>query len=228
MDPKKLLYVQLARLSKALASPGRVELLDFLSQGPQTVESLARLTAMTPANASQHLQVLRRARLVDSEKRGLFVTYRLAAAPVAAFLVQLRRLGESRLSELQVAKATLLASSGDVESIDRGTLLRRMKAGKAVLLDVRPRAEYDEAHLPSAISIPLPELRKRLRELPRNREIVAYCRGPYCMLSVDAARILSKQGRRVARLEDGVSEWREAGLRVVEAGGPTSGEVRTA
>jgi rhodanese-related sulfurtransferase len=216
VEAKKHLYAQLARLTKALASPGRIELLDLLSQGPQTVETLARATGMTPANASQHLQVLRGARLVEAEKRGLFVRYRLAASPVAAFLVQLRRLGESQLSELQLAKADLLASAGDVESIDRATLLRRLKAGDAVLVDVRPREEYEEAHLPRAVSIPLTELRQRLKDLPKNSEIVAYCRGPYCMLSVDAARILAKSGRMVSRLEDGVSEWRDAGLRVVE------------
>ena len=216
MQPKEHLYAQLARLSKALSSPRRVEILDVLSQGPRTVERLARETRQTTANASQHLKVLRGAGLVASEKNGLFVTYRLAGAPVSAFLVQLRRLGDSQLAELRTARGSLLAAAGDVESIDRSTLLRRIKSGDAVLLDVRPRPEYDAAHLPSAISIPLPELRKRFRELPENCEIVAYCRGPYCMLSIEAAHILARHGRRVRRLEDGVSEWREAGLRLVE------------
>ena len=215
MDTKPFLYEQLARLSKALGAPNRIELLDVLSQGPRTVERLARDAGLTTANASQHLKVLRAARLVTAEKHGLFVTYRLAGPAVAAFLVQLRRLGESQLAELQLARTSLLAAS-EVESIDRRTLLRRLKSGEAVLVDVRPRDEYDAAHLPGAVSMPLTELRKRLRELPENREIVAYCRGPYCMLSVEAAHILSSRGRRVRRLEDGVSEWRDAGLRVVE------------
>jgi rhodanese-related sulfurtransferase len=203
-------------LAKALASPTRIELLDVLSQGPRTVEGLARETRQTTANASQHLKVLRGARLVTAEKSGLFVTYRLAGSPVAAFLVQLRRLGESQLAELRVARDSLLGAADEVQSIDRSTLLRRLKSGEVVLVDVRSRLEYDAAHLPSAISIPLPELRKRIRELPGDCEIVAYCRGPYCMLSIEAAHILSRHGRRVRRLEDGVSEWREAGLRVVE------------
>jgi rhodanese-related sulfurtransferase/DNA-binding transcriptional ArsR family regulator len=215
VDARPLLYDQLARLSRALGSPNRIELLDVLSQGPRTVERLARDTGLTTANASQHLRILRAARLVASEKHGLFVTYRLASPAVAAFLVQLRRLGESQLAELQLAKRSLLGAS-EVESIDRGTLLKRLKSGEAVLVDVRPRNEYDAAHLPGAVSIPLAQLRKRLRELPVGREIVAYCRGPYCMLSVEAARILASRGRRARRLEDGVSEWRDAGLRVVE------------
>jgi|SRR5689334_5989373 len=215
MAAKSFLYDQLARLSKALGSPSRIELLDVLSQGPRTVERLARDAGLTTANASQHLKVLRGARLVDAQKRGLFVTYRLASPAVAAFLVQLRRLGESQLSELQLAKTSLAASS-EVESIDRATLLRRLRSGEAILVDVRPREEYDAAHLPGAVSIPLSELRRRLRELPRSREVVAYCRGPYCMLSVEAAQILARRGRRVRRLEDGVSEWRDAGLHVVE------------
>jgi rhodanese-related sulfurtransferase len=213
---KRHLYEQLARLSRALASPTRIELLDVLSQGPRTVERLARDTAQSTANTSQHLKVLRSASLVAAEKSGLFVTYRLAASAVAAFLVQLRRLGESQLSELQLARASLLASGGEIESIDRKTLLRRLKSGDAVLVDVRPRDEYDAAHLPGAVSIPLAELQKRLRELPPGREVVAYCRGPYCMLSLEAAQILASHGRRTRRLEDGVSEWRDAGLRVVE------------
>lgn len=225
MELKPYLYQQLARLSKALSSPKRIELLDVLSQGPKTVDRLARETSQTAANASQHLKLLRAARLVEAEKNGLFVTYRLAAATVGAFLVQLRRLGEAQLSELRLARQELVEATSGIESIDRATLIRRLRSGEAVLVDVRPREEYQAGHLPRAISIPLPELRERLRELPKRCEVVAYCRGPYCMLSVEAARILSEQGRSVKRLEDGVSEWRAAGLRVVERRSPSSARV---
>lgn len=216
MAMKPRLYDQLARLSKALAAPKRIELLDILSQGPRTVERLAGETDQTTANASQHLKVLRAARLVEAEKNGLFVTYRLASERVANFLVDLRRLGEGQLAELRLVQDELLHAAGNIERIDRRTLLRRLKSGEAILIDVRPREEYVAGHLPDALSIPLPELRERFRELPKNQEIVAYCRGPYCMLAVEAIRLLARHGRRARRLEDGVLEWRAAGLRVVQ------------
>jgi rhodanese-related sulfurtransferase/DNA-binding transcriptional ArsR family regulator len=216
MEPKAHLYAQLARLSKALSSPMRLALVDILSQGARTVERLARETGQSPANASQHLQVLRAARLVEADKNGLYVTYRLASPAAATLLVRLRRLGEAQLSELRVAKEALRTATGDVESIDRATLMQRLRSGEAILIDVRPRDEYDAGHLPRAISIPLAELRRRMRELPKRCEVVAYCRGPYCMLSVEAARLLTRRGRRASRLEDGVAEWRDAGLSIVE------------
>ena len=209
------LHEELARLTKALAAPKRLELLDVLAQGPRTVERLARQTGLTTANASQHLKVLRGARLVEAEKNGLFVTYRLAHEQVASFLVALRRLGETQLAELRLARKRLIDTAGNRERIDRSTLLRRMKSGEAILIDVRPREEFLAGHLPAARSIPLAELRRRLHELPEDTEVVAYCRGPYCMLAVEAVRLLSRRGRRARRLEDGVSEWRAAGLRVV-------------
>lgn len=214
--PGAPLHEQLARLTKALAAPKRLELLDVLTQGPRSVERLARQTALTTANASQHLKVLRAARLVEAEKNGLFVTYRLAHDQVAAFLLELRHLGETQLAELRLARAQLMEAAGNRERIDRTTLLSRLKSGEAILVDVRPREEYVAGHLPDALSIPLAELRKRLKELPRDAEIVAYCRGPYCMLAVEAVRLLSRHGRRARRLEDGVSEWRAAGLRLVQ------------
>ena len=213
--PGAPLHEQLARLTKALAAPQRLELLDTLAQGPRTVERLARQTSLTIANASQHLKVLRAARLVEAEKDGRFVTYRLADERVAAFLVALRRLGETQLAELRLARDRLSHAVGIGERIDRATLLRRLKSGEAILIDVRPREEYVAGHLPDARSIPLSELRKRLTELPKEAEVVAYCRGPYCMLAVEAVRLLSRRGRRARRLEDGVSEWSAAGLRVV-------------
>ena len=160
--------------------------------------------------------MLRAARLVDAQKNGLFVTYRLADEQVAAFLVALRRLGESRLAELRLAREQLSNAFGISERIDRATLLRRLKSGEAILIDVRPREEYIAGHLPNAMSIPLADLRRRLKELPKDADIVAYRRGPYCMLAVEAVRVLARRGRRARRLEDGVSEWRAAGLRLVQ------------
>jgi rhodanese-related sulfurtransferase len=211
-----VLYEQLARLAKALAAPKRIELLDVLSQGPRTVERLARETRQTVGNASQHLKALRAARLVEAEKRGLFVTYRLSNDDVGRFLVKLRELGEGQLAELRLVRQDLLRAAPNVEPIDRKTLLRRVQRGEAILIDVRPREEYTAGHLPGAVSMPLGELRMRLQELPKGQEVVAYCRGPYCMLALEAVGLLSRHGRRARRLEDGVLEWRTAGLRVVQ------------
>ncbi len=213
-EMKSRLYEQLARLAKALAAPKRIELLDVLSQGPRTVERLARETGQTIANASQHLKVLRVARLVETEKHGLFVTYRLSGDEVARFLVKLRELGEGQLAELRAVREELLRAAPNVEPIGRKTLIRRVAKGEAILIDVRPREEYLAGHLPGAVSIPLAELKAHLKELPKGQEVVAYCRGPYCMLAIEAIGLLARYGRRARRLEDGVSEWRAAGLRV--------------
>jgi rhodanese-related sulfurtransferase/DNA-binding transcriptional ArsR family regulator len=220
--PKETLYEQLARLGKALAAPKRVEMLDALAQGPRTVERLAAATGQTIANASQHLQVLRQAQLVASEKHGLYVTYRLASDAVGTLLVQLRELGETQLAELRNARDTLLSGKRGVEQVDRQTLVARLRSGEALLIDVRPREEYVAGHLPGALSIPLDELASRLGELGKKREVVAYCRGPYCMLSADAVQLLSRRGYRARRLEDGVLEWRAAGLKVVAGEKPVA------
>ena len=212
---KAALFEQLARLGKALSAPKRVEMLDALAQGPRTVERLAQATGQTIANASQHLQVLRQAQLVTSEKQGLFVTYSLATEGVGALLVQMRELGEAQLTELQEAREALLAKARGVKSVDRKTLVERLRTSEAVLIDVRPREEFAAGHIAGAVSMPLDELASRLGELKKGREVVAYCRGPYCMLSADAVRLLSRRGFRAKRLEEGVLEWRAAGLRVV-------------
>lgn len=196
-------------------------MLDALAQGPRTVERLARATGQTIANASQHLQVLRRARLVESEKDGLYVTYRLASESVGALLVHLREVGEAQLAELQRAREELLSEAPAVEAIDRPTLVARVRSGDAILIDVRPREEYLAGHLPGARSIPVEELAARLEELNKEQEIVAYCRGPYCMLSTDAVEELSRRGFRARRFEDGVLEWRAAGLKIVAGDEPT-------
>ncbi len=220
--PKETLYEQLARLGKAFSAPKRVEMLDALAQGPRTVERLADATSQTIANASQHLQVLRQARLVESEKHGLYVTYRLASDAVGALLVHLREVGESQLAELRRARKELLSAAPGVEAIDRRTLLARVRSGDAILIDVRPREEYVAGHLPGALSVPAGELAARLEELNKGQEVVAYCRGPYCMLSADAVRTLSRRGFRARRLEDGVLEWRAAGLKVVTGDKPVA------
>lgn len=220
IEPKETLFEQLARLGKAFAAPKRVEMLDALAQGPRTVERLATATGQTIANASQHLQVLRQAQLVVSEKQGLFVTYRLANESVGALLVQLRELGESQLGELQEAREALLAQADGIENVDRQTLVSRLRSSEAILIDVRPREEYVAGHLAGAVSMPLDELASRLKELKKGQEVVAYCRGPYCMLSADAVRLLARRGFRAKRLEDGVLEWRAAGLKVVAGDEP--------
>jgi rhodanese-related sulfurtransferase/DNA-binding transcriptional ArsR family regulator len=220
IGPKETLFEQLARLGKAFAAPKRVEMLDALAQGPRTVERLATATGQSVANASQHLQVLRQAQLVASEKQGLFVTYRLANESVGALLVQLRELGESQLAELQEAREALLAQAEGIENVDRQTLVSRLRSSEAILIDVRPREEYVAGHLAGAVSMPLTELAARLKELKKGQEVVAYCRGPYCMLSADAVRLLARRGYRAKRLEDGVLEWRAAGLKVIAGDKP--------
>lgn len=206
---------QLARLGKALGAPARIRILELLAQRPRTVERLAADAGQSIANASQHLRVLREARLVETQRDGVFITYRLASPEVGELLVRLREIGEQQLAELSAARAALAARTADVEQIDRKTLVRRLREGEAILIDVRPEAEFVAGHLPGARSIPLAELKSRIAELPRNAEVVAYCRGPYCTLAVDAVRLLVRNGRRAQRLEDGVAEWQRAGLRVV-------------
>jgi rhodanese-related sulfurtransferase len=212
---KTAVYDQFARIGKALASAPRLELIDLLAQGPRTVEALAREAGLTLANASQHLKILRAARLAEADKQGLFVTYRLADPEVASFFRALRRLAEARLAEVEQVTRAFLEERGALEPVDRAALLQRIREGKVTLLDVRPREEYRAGHLPGAISVPLPKLEQRMNTLPRRREIVAYCRGPYCVLAVEAVQRLRARGFRAVRLEDGVVEWKARGWRVV-------------
>jgi rhodanese-related sulfurtransferase/DNA-binding transcriptional ArsR family regulator len=218
---KDAIYQQLARLGKATSAPKRLELLDLLCQGPRTVEALAEQAAISVANASQHLQVLRAARLVDAEKKGLYVEYRLAGDEVGRFFVSLRRLAETRLAEVDQVTRAYLEARGAMEPVAGDELLRRVRGGEVTVLDVRPVEEYRAGHLPGAISIPVGELEARLEELPRKREIVAYCRGPYCVMAVEAVEVLRKHGLRAHRMEQGVVDWRARGWRVVaeRAGG---------
>jgi rhodanese-related sulfurtransferase len=175
------------------------------------VEALARETSQTIANTSQHLQVLRGAHLVETEKAGLYVTYRIASEEVTRFCLALRQLAESRTDELQAAAKGFLKERGQVEPIDQEALLTRIRRGEVTLLDVRPEEEYQAGHLPGALSVPLAELERRLSELPRRREVVAYCRGPYCVLAIEAVARLRARGYRALRLEAGVPDWRARG-----------------
>ncbi len=211
---KTAIYEQLARIGKAVAHPCRLELVDLLSQGPRTVEVLAHHTGQSLANTSHHLQVLRRARLVDAEKAGLYVTYQLADPLVSRFFLDLRRLGEARLAEIEQVRRQYRDARGAMESVDGDELLRRVRHGDVTILDVRPAEEYLAGHLPGARSIPLAELKKRLAELPKHREIVAYCRGPYCVMAIDAVALLRKKGYRAHRMELGVTDWHAHGWRI--------------
>jgi rhodanese-related sulfurtransferase len=211
---KAAVYQQIARIGKATASPGRLELLDLLSQGPRTVEALASQIGQSVANTSHHLQVLRGARLVEAEKAGVYVTYRLADLQVANFVLQLRTLAHARLAELGRVSQEYLERRGAMEAISDDELLRRVRAGEVTVIDVRPSEEYEAGHIPHSISVPLADLKKRLRELPKGREIVAYCRGPYCVMALDAVDLLREKGFRAHRMEHGVVEWRARGGRV--------------
>jgi rhodanese-related sulfurtransferase/DNA-binding transcriptional ArsR family regulator len=211
---KDAVYDQLARIGKATAAPKRLELLDLLSQGPRTVESLAEQAALTVANASQHLQVLRAANLVVGDKRGLHVEYRLADPEIAGYLRALRLLAGRRLAEVERLTRDFLAARDAPEPVDGAELARRVRAGEVTLVDVRPAEEYRAGHIAGALSIPLPELARRTAELPRRRAVVAYCRGPYCVMALDAVDLLRARGFRADRLEDSVIDWRARGGRV--------------
>jgi rhodanese-related sulfurtransferase/DNA-binding transcriptional ArsR family regulator len=211
---KDTLYEHFARPGKAVAAPKRLELLDLLGQGPRTVEALAEQAALSVANTSRHLQVLRASRLVEAEKKGLYVEYRLAGDAVSSFLLSLRTLAEARLAEVERVTREYFEERGAMEPVQGDDLLRRVKNGEVTLLDVRPAEEYRAAHIPGAISIPVGELKARLKELPKRREIVAYCRGPYCVMAVEAVELLRKSGFKAHRMEQGVVDWRARGWRL--------------
>jgi rhodanese-related sulfurtransferase len=211
---KDAIYEQFARLGKAVSAPKRLELLDLLCQGPRTVEALAEQAAISVANASQHLQVLRAARLVNAKKKGLYVEYRVAGEEVCRFFVALRGLAEARLAEVEQITRDYFEARGAMEAVEGDELLRRVRAGEVTVLDVRPPEEYRAAHLPGALSIPVGELKARLKELPKDREVVAYCRGPYCVMAVEAVELLRKKGFKAQRMEQGVVDWRARGWRL--------------
>jgi rhodanese-related sulfurtransferase len=208
---KTELYGQIARVGKALASGHRFEILELLAQSPRTVESLASELGLTMGNASAHLQALKEARLVESRKAGQYVHYSLADDSVAGLLQAMRGVAEGRLAEIDRLVKTYLGERQSLESIGLDELAARIRAGDVVVVDVRPRSEYEAAHIAGAISLPHDELERRLGELPRGKEIVAYCRGPYCVFADDAVRTLRANRRKAIRLEGGLPEWRAAG-----------------
>jgi rhodanese-related sulfurtransferase/DNA-binding transcriptional ArsR family regulator len=212
---KQALFDEFARVGKVLASGRRIELLDVLANGERTVEGLARQLGLSVANTSQHLQVLRQAGLVATRREGTSVHYRLAAPEVFELWRALRTLASSRLAEVERLAAAYLGARDQLEPITRQELARRLEEGdELVVLDVRPTEEHAAGHLPGAVSIPLAELRERLRELPGDREIVAYCRGPFCAFAHEAIAVLTDAGLTARRLEDGLPEWAAAGLPV--------------
>jgi len=212
---KVALFDGFARVGGALASGRRIELLDVLANGERAVEALAGEVGLSVANTSQHLQVLRRAGLVATRREGTSVHYRLASPEVFELWRALRALAAARLAEVERLAAAYLGARDELEPVTRQELARRLQSGDSlVVLDVRPAAEHAAGHLPGAVSIPVGELRRRLAELPRDREIVAYCRGPYCAFAHDAVAVLREEGFSARRLEDGLPEWQAAGLAV--------------
>jgi len=212
IEIKSHLYEQVARIGKALASPKRLELIELLCQGEKTVEVLAAQAEISVKLASAHLRELRLARLAETRKEGKYVLYRLAGTSVADLWVALRSEAEERLVELQVALANLVTHGDDLEGLDRKAILKKAAAGEVLVLDVRPTDEYAAAHLPHARSLPVDELKRRLAELPRDTPVVAYCRGPFCLMARDAVELLRKRGYRAVHLSDGVAEWRAHGM----------------
>jgi rhodanese-related sulfurtransferase/DNA-binding MarR family transcriptional regulator len=211
---KDPLFDQFARIGKAVANPHRLELLDLLAQGERRVEDLAAETALSVANASQHLQALRQAGLVETRRAGTSIFYRLADERVFRLWQAIREVGEARLAEIDRLTQTFLTDRAQLEAVDATTLLRRLGEGEVVVLDVRPEQEYRAGHIPEARSIPIDELAGRLGEVPRDREIVAYCRGPYCVFSDEAVALLRAHGYDARRLDVGLPDWRSAGLPV--------------
>jgi len=211
---KDATYGQFARIGKAVSHPKRLEILDLLCQGPRTVEALAREAGLGIASASQHLKVLREARLLDAEKKGLFVTYRLADEAVCGFYRSMRSLAESRLAEVEQITRRFLEGREGMEPVEARDLLQRVREGRVTVLDVRPAEEYRAGHIAGALSVPLRELKARMKEIPRGQEVVAYCRGPYCVLAVQAVEMLRKAGLKAGRLQEGYPDWRAAGLPV--------------
>jgi rhodanese-related sulfurtransferase len=211
---KDALFAQFARIGAAFGSPKRIELIDLLAQGERPVEALAGQAGLTLANTSRHLQVLKSAGLVGSRKEGLQVFYRLADPLVLDGYRTLQALSEARLAEVGRLVSQFFTTVDGVQPVEPDTLRRRMRSGDVVVIDVRPPVEYAAGHIAGAISLPMADLERRLAELPRGKRIVAYCRGPYCVLAAEAVRLLRRHGRDAERLTDGYPEWRDAGLPV--------------
>src|SRR5262249_45224356 len=215
---KNRLYSQLARIGKAVSSPHRLEILELLAQGERTVDSLATELGLSLANTSQHLQALRQAVLVDSRKDGLFVFYRLSDPAVFELSRSIRTVAERQLADLARVVREHFGDRADAEAVEMRELLRRARSRQAVVLDTRPANEYAAGHIVGALSVPVGDLQRRLRQFPKDKEYVAYCRGPYCVYADRAVEILRAHGRRARRLVEGFPEWRAAGF-PVETGG---------
>jgi ArsR family transcriptional regulator len=216
--PKQAIYVSLAEVAQAIGHAHRLELLEHLAQGQRSVEELAAVAALTFANASRHLQILRRARLVETERRGKHILYRLAGeTEVVALLKALGRVGERNMAEVRQMMTDYFSARDALAPVSREELISSLRDGTVTLLDVRPEDEFVLGHLPGALNVPLSELMKRLSKLSKDQEIVAYCRGPYCILSFEAVALLRTKGYRVRRLEDGFPEWKAAGLAIEAA-----------
>lgn len=213
---KDAVFEQFARIGKAISNPKRLELLDILSQGERTVDVLAGEADISIASASQHLQALKAASLVESERHGTFIIYRLPDQHVKNFLHSMRSLAEDRFAEIERITRQYMEGHPDLEPVGRDALRERVISGEVTLLDVRPEEEYRAGHLPGAICIPLENLEDRLNSFPEGQEIVAYCRGPYCVLAVEAVERLNAKGFTAFRLEDGVHEWQSLGLPIEE------------
>jgi rhodanese-related sulfurtransferase/DNA-binding transcriptional ArsR family regulator len=214
LSPKREIFANLARIGTALSSATRLEFLEVLAQGERSVDQLASLTGVSVANTSQHLQKLRQAGLIVGRKEGQYVFYRLAGDEVVSLMAALGRVGETYLAEVERIVRLYLAQRDDLEPIPAEELLDRMRKGLVTVVDVRPPEEFAAGHLPGAVNIPVHALEQRLGELPKSKEVVAYCRGPYCLMSYDAVHLLRKKGLKARRLEAGLPEWRVAGLPV--------------
>ena len=211
---KEAIYEQFARIGKAISSGKRLEMLEFLAQGERSVEQLARMTGLAVANTSQHLQLLRQVGLVTARKEGLYVHYRVAGDGIVRLLIALRAVGEEHVADVERLVKLFLDSKDSLEPVPAKELWQRVKQGLVTVLDVRPPEEYAQGHIRGAINVPVTELKKRLHQIPAGQEVVAYCRGPYCLLAYEAVQVLRKKGIKARRLEEGYPEWKSAGLPV--------------
>jgi rhodanese-related sulfurtransferase/DNA-binding transcriptional ArsR family regulator len=215
LNPKRAVFENLARIGSALSSPVRLELLELLAQGERGVDELATLTGASVANTSQHLQKLKQVGLIVGRKEAQFVKYRLAGDEVVALFGALGAAGQAYLSDVERIVRLYFTAKDGLEPVPAAELLERAKMGLVTVLDVRPPEEFAAGHVPGAVNIPLHELAKRLAELPKRREIVAYCRGPYCLMAYDAVQLLRTKGLKARRLEEGLPEWKMAGMPTV-------------
>ncbi len=214
---KKVFLEQFSRIGKALSNPARLALLDLLCQSEKSVETLVAQSGMTLKNASAQLKALKEAGLVKTRRDGKYVFYSISHPDLSEFWLLLQKFGSGQIRELQLIARELVHTKETLTGVNRAELMKKAKSEDVIIIDVRPGDEYESAHLPYAISIPVSELSKKLKTLPKNKEIIAYCRGPFCLLSQEAVEYLQKKGYTAYRLDDGVQDWKSAGLSVVES-----------